>query len=331
MIYYKLGRSMLMRKMRSRCLAALLAVFIFFAGVMIPDLRSDATTNTIALLLDSVESSVDDYTYVHYLYSPTESTSAVEATIRADSTGESKTSTLYAYGKAEFAYVRVTIKATGTYTVTLKEKVLNSSGNWVESGVVKTCKVTVRGKKTGWSKTNGKWCYYNSSGKRLYEWQKIDGKWYYLEPFYGGMLTGWNTIKGKRYYFLSSGAAVTGWKKISGKWYYFKNDCAMVKGKKKIGGKTYYFNNKGVMLTKWQTINNKKYYFGTDGVMRTGWQKISGKRFHFTAKGVMQTGWKKLSGKWYYFRKNGAAATGTLKIKGKTYKFTKTGVCKNKK
>lgn len=55
--------------------------------------------------------------------------------------------------------------------------------------------------KTGWTKKNGKWYYYDKNGQMVKDdWQQYKGSWYYLGSD-GAMLTGWQTINGFKYYF----------------------------------------------------------------------------------------------------------------------------------
>ena len=328
-------------------MALLLSVMIIFTMVMIPNLDANADTDSsgIVLMKDVVESSVDDVTYVHYLYSPSADHTKVEATIKA-SNGQSRTTSLYAYGKSDFCYFKVTIYVKGTYTLDLVEY-KESGGSWTKTGKTAKATIKVSARKTGWSQTNGDWCYYDSNGKRLYGWQKISGKWYYLDDFFGAAQTGWLKLDGKWYYFDKNGVAVTGWNKIDGKYYHFTGGCVMDTGWKKIDGKWYYFGTDGVMRTHWQEIDGTYYYFGGSGQMTTGWKQI-GKNWYYFSKGamtvgwlhinndgwyyfnkdgVMQSGWKKISGKQYYF-KNGKMVTGKQTIDGKTYTFDKNGVLK---
>ena len=293
-----------MKKIRKRCLAAILTMVIVLSGIMIPNFRSEASGGLIQMVKETVESSVYDKTYVYFLYVPSDSDTKIVATITAPN-GQTKTTTLDTRGQADVGSVWATIVIAGTYSISVQEKVRNSSGEYVDSGVFATARVVVSGKKSGWAKTNGKWCYYNTSGVRQYGWQQIGGKWYFLDKLWGAMYTGWQEIENKWYFFNNSGAAAVGWKKISGKWYYFNKNCSMATGWKEIDKKWYYFNSKGAMLNKWQQISGKWYYF---------------------MSGAMVKGWKHIDGKWYYFQKNGAmVANKTIKIDGKPYTFDKSG------
>ena len=337
-----------MKKIRNRSLTVLLTLVVMLALIMIPKDESKAANDqTITLLKDKIESSVDDVTYIHYLYTPKSDYTKVVSTITA-SNGQSSTASVYAYGDPDFYYFKITIYVAGTYTVDLVEYE-KSGDDWVKTGYKAKATVTVSAKKTGWQKTNGEWCYYDSNGKRQYGWQKISGKWYYLDDFFGAITTGWFDADGKWYYFEASGAAATGWKVIDGKWYHFNGGAYMDTGWKQIDGKWYhfastgematgwkklskkwyYFDKSGAMVTGWKQLSGKWYYFISSGTMATEWQKIDDKWYYFGSDGIMRTGWQEIEGNWYYFR-TGVMCTGKVKIAGKTYTFDKNGVYQKK-
>ena len=336
-----------MTTFKKRSLTVLITLMAFFAFILVPKFDAKAETEQeepgIYLLKDKVESSVYDPAYVHYLYIPSADYTKVVATVTLPS-GKTQDSSMYVYGKSDFCYYKATAYSTGTYPVSIVEY-KQSGGNWVKTGVTAKATITIGGKKVGWNKTNGEWCYYNTSGVRQYGWQKISGKWYYLDDFFGAILTGWNKLEEKWYYFDSTGAAATGWKQIKGKWYHFNGGAAMDTGWTKISNKWYYFKINGIMVTGWQKIGGKNYYFETSGAMVTGWKQISGKWYYFKDSGVMAkkwlqidskwyyfgtdgvmvNGWQEIDGNWYYFR-TGVMCTGKVTIAGKTYKFDKNGV-----
>ncbi len=314
-----------MKKIATRSLTVILMAMAFFAMILLPKMDASADTSDyyITPIKEVVESSVDDVSYVHYLYSPSADYTKVEAYIKAPN-GQDGTATMYSYGKKDFCFFKAELLITGTYTVKFTEYKKNSSDTWVKTGITANAKIIVSAKKTGWSKTNGVYCYYNSNGVRQYEWQKIGGKWYYLDPFFGGITTGWMSQDGKWYHFNSNGVADTGWKKIDGTWYHFTGGCVMDTGWKKIDGEWYYFDVNGEMSTRWMQINGKWYFFGNDGKMRKGWEQISGKWYYFV-NGVVTTSWRKIDNKWYYFNKDGIMQVGWQRIDKKWY-YLKNGV-----
>jgi len=308
-----------MKKIATRSLTVILMAMAFFAMILLPKMDASADTSAeITPLKTTVESSVSDTAYVHYYYSPSADYTKVEAYIKAPN-GQDGTATMYNYGESQLCYFKASLYLTGTYTVKLTEY-KKSGDSWVKTGIASSAKITVSAKKTGWSKTNGVYCYYNSSGVRQYEWQQIGGKWYYLDPLWGGITTGWSKIEGKYYHFNSDGVADKGWKKIDKRWYHFNGGLSMDTGWKKLDGAWYYFGDYGDMKTRWQEIDGKWYYFGTDGKMCNSWQQISGKWYYFV-NGVMTTSWRKIDNKWYYFNKDGIMQVGWQRIEKKWYYF----------
>ena len=180
----------------------------------------------------------------------------------------------------------------------------------------------------GWKQKNdGKWYYYDSSGKAVSGWRTIGKKTYYFDPSDGNaMTTGFKVIKtdGKacRYYFMdqnylafssgSEGKLMTGFKTVK------------VDGTDRI----FYFADSrypamptGAMLTGFKTISGKRYYFADS-------------RYPAMPLGTRLYGWKTVSGKKYYFadyryperKEKGSIVTGFALIRNKVYHFTKTGV-----
>ena len=300
------GKGCDMKLFKKRCLAMIMTIAIAISVIMIPSFDSEATTGGIIPDSPTLESSVYDTTYVPFIYQPSSydnvriNTTLIMPNGLTQERNDEVSTTLDIYVQKIIPY------AEGTFTVVFREQYLSSSGSWVNSGVSASVTLKVGAKRSaGWSKTDGNYCYYNSSGYRQRGWQQVGGKWYYLNLFYGYMVKGWQQIENKWYFFNNSGDAAVGWKKVSGKWYYFNKNCSMVTGWKEIGKKWYYFNSKGAMVNKWQQISGKWYYF---------------------VSGAMVKGWKHIDGKWYYFQKNGAmVANKTIKIDGKSYTFNKKG------
>ena len=127
---------------------------------------------------------------------------------------------------------------------------------------------------TEWIKDNGKWYYYNASGKLVKnKWQLYKGNWYYLGQD-GAMLTGWQTIEGCKYYFylgddghMASSEWIEGlpldadgcqkynktssWKSnSSGKWYEDQLGWYPTSRTLRIDGVDYEFDSKGYVVIK---------------------------------------------------------------------------------
>lgn len=180
----------------------------------------------------------------------------------------------------------------------------------------------------GWKQKNdGKWYYYDSSGKTVSGWRTIGKKTYYFDPADGdAMTTGFKVIrtdgKARRYYFMDKnylafsssdeGKLMTGFKTVK------------VDGANRI----FYFADsrypampKGAMLTGFKTISGKRYYFADS-------------RYPAMPLGTRLYGWRTVSGSKYYFadyrypecREKGSIVTGFALIQNKAYHFTKSGV-----
>ncbi|WP_026885135.1 N-acetylmuramoyl-L-alanine amidase family protein [Clostridium beijerinckii] len=116
-----------------------------------------------------------------------------------------------------------------------------------------------------WINVNGKWQYYDSTGKPIKGTWYLDknyGKYYFLNQD-GNMATGWLLNNGSWYYLEQNGAMVTGWKQLGSNWY-----CLDSQGKMRTGwfkdadGKWYYLGESGAMSVN-TTVGN--YKVGTDG------------------------------------------------------------------
>lgn len=92
--------------------------------------------------------------------------------------------------------------------------------------------------KSGWSKEEGVWYYYNTNGERKTGWLYDGNRWYYLdENNNGAMLAGTRkTINNASYWFEASGAMQNGWILKPEGWYYANTSGAIVNGWQLIGG-----------------------------------------------------------------------------------------------
>ncbi|KXU00348.1 N-acetylmuramoyl-L-alanine amidase family protein [Streptococcus mitis] len=130
---------------------------------------------------------------------------------------------------------------------------------------------TPKAKKVGWVLENGKWFYFDQSGRKQVGWLQVGGVWYYLAND-GQMQLGWLYIGNAWYYLNGSGAMVTGWFQTGGVWYYL--------------------NGSGVMVTGWLHQGNTWYYLNGSGAMNKG-------------------GWSQVGKSWYYFTNSGALLVNT--------------------
>ena len=295
-----------MKMIKKRFLAALLTMAFMISMIMIPDLTSEAAGGKLIPDFKTLESSVSDKAVVPIFYQPGSYSEVRIMTVLQSPNGQKQEKTYNVSTEPDIYTYQLQAFSAGTFKVLFKEQYWSGSA-WVDSGLNATVSIRVGARKSaGWNKTDGKWCYYNSSGQRMRDWQQISGKWYYLNDFYGYITTGWKAIENKWYYFNKSGAAAIGWKKLGSTWYYFNKNCSMATG--------------------WKEIDKKWYYFGSDGAMKSKWQKIDNKWYYLNG-GAMVKGWKQIDKKWYYFQKNGTCVMDkTIKIDGKSYTFNKKGV-----
>ena len=161
------------------------------------------------------------------------------------------------------------------------------------------------GLKNGWITENGKKCYYDKNGNKVFGWMTLSGKKYYLNQSTGVLQTGWFTVGKYTYYASSKGVVQTNkWKKKK------------------------YLQSSGAMATGWITVNGKRYYCNTStGVRLTGWQKISNKYYYFDKNGVLQTNtW--LENNTYYVGADGARCIGVTKVGKRYYYFSRNNAGK---
>lgn len=117
----------------------------------------------------------------------------------------------------------------------------------------------------GWTKSQGKWYFYENGNKKS-GWLQEGGCWYYLNGD-GTMATGWKQVNNTWYYLNSDGSMKTGWLNDSGTWYYLNDDGSMAIGWKKVNDTWYYLNSDGSMKTGWLNDGGCWYYLNADGSM----------------------------------------------------------------
>ena len=167
----------------------------------------------------------------------------------------------------------------------------------------------VAGKKSTWSKENGRWYYYDKNGSKATGWYRV-GSWYLFDRT-GVMLTGWQLDGGKWFFLGKDGAMRSGWLQINGLWYYL--------------------DSSGAMKTGWQKIGTTWYYFKPDGSMAAN-EYCSGYWLNDNGSWTYEpkAKWYKNSVGWYYQDSSGwYAKSGTYKIDGKNYNFISAGYCTN--
>ena len=150
-----------MKTIRRRCITCILTLATVLSVILIPDIRSDAAAGEIKPVKNAIESSIRDLTYVYFDYTPSERESRVVATVVAP-TSETRKYYCKGSGKTQRFNIAVNIYIAGTYSVRLQEQVKTSSGGWMDNSVMAIVSIQVTGRKSGWAKTNGKWCYYNA-------------------------------------------------------------------------------------------------------------------------------------------------------------------------
>lgn len=126
---------------------------------------------------------------------------------------------------------------------------------------------TPKAKQVGWVLENGKWFYFDQSGRKQVGWLQVGGVWYYLAND-GQMQLGWLYIGNAWYYLNGSGAMVTGWFQTGGVWYYLNGSGAMVTGWLHQGNIWYYLNGSGAMNKGgWSKVGKSWYYFTNSGAL----------------------------------------------------------------
>lgn len=126
---------------------------------------------------------------------------------------------------------------------------------------------TPKDKQVGWVLENGKWFYFDQSGRKQVGWLQVGGVWYYLAND-GQMQLGWLYIGNAWYYLNGSGAMVTGWFQTGGVWYYLNGSGAMVTGWLYQGNTWYYLNGSGAMNKGgWSKVGKSWYYFTNSGAL----------------------------------------------------------------
>ena len=116
-------------------------------------------------------------------------------------------------------------------------------------------------------------------------WTKSQGKWYFYEN--GNKKSGWLQDGGCWYYLNSDGTMATGWKKVNNTWYYLNSDGSMKTGWLNDSGTWYYLNDDGSMATGWKKVNDIWYYLNSDGSMKIGWLNDGGCWYYLNADGSM--------------------------------------------
>jgi uncharacterized protein YkwD len=99
--------------------------------------------------------------------------------------------------------------------------------------------------KTGWSKENGAWYYFDKMGNAKTGWVKDNGKWYYCDNT-GEMQTGVIKVNGKTYCLNNSGAMETGKVNVNNKTYKCSSNGQVVGDKAPTVDKV--FNNSNVVV-----------------------------------------------------------------------------------
>lgn len=110
--------------------------------------------------------------------------------------------------------------------------------------------------KTGWSKENGAWYYYENGTIDKIKWVKYKEKWFYLGEDGKMYADKWLQWKGAWYYLKSDGAMATSdWQKASKGWCYLGADGKM-------------------LADTWLSWKDNSYFLKADGYMATGNIKI---------------------------------------------------------
>lgn len=187
------------------------------------------------------------------------------------------------------------------------------------------------GNANSWANINGKWYYYNSTGKMVAnKTLYIDGRWYAFD--YEGVMKTDAICRDydsyKLYYYTSSGArleAQNEWRLINGEWCYFGADSSVTGGWINISGYSYYIDidyeyNETTdeetwsceLYTGYRLLNGKVYYFNEGGVfcgeyVGNGWLQLdNGDYVYFKDGKLLKDGIYNIYGYNYYFYSDGS-------------------------
>ena len=144
-----------------------------------------------------------------------------------------------------------------------KNEEINTYESKSNKNTVTNSNVVLDKVQVGWKQLEGKWYYFDTTGKIVKGWIQADN-WYYLDKN-GVMQIGWQYINDKWYYLNSSGAMETAWLLDDSKWYFLDETGAMSIGWVQVGKYWYYMNKSGEMLTGWQQVGGKWYYLNSLG------------------------------------------------------------------
>lgn len=125
----------------------------------------------------------------------------------------------------------------------------------------------------GWRSTASGWRYTDTQGVSARNgFSRINGTWYYFDSS-GLMQTGWRKVGGDWYFFDSSGAMQTGWLWNGGKWYYLADSGKMCTGIIEADGEKYCLDENGVMQKHgWVEWQGNRYYLWSNGAILTSAQ-----------------------------------------------------------
>lgn len=120
----------------------------------------------------------------------------------------------------------------------------------------------------GWIQQNYIWYYrYPDGNLKTDGWELIQGKWYYFD-FSGKMQTGWLKLGGGYYFLGADGAMVSGWQNIGDRWYWFYDDpeaanFGLMAADTVVdaGGKTWYVDQNGQRASGWTKVGDHWSYF----------------------------------------------------------------------
>lgn len=221
--------------------------------------------------------------------------------------------------------------------------------DYSENGLI--CKKCHTTRAAGWYWENGKWYYYNESGKLHDQWMRDSVGWVYLGSDGAMMTNSWVRDSIGWCYVGADGYAETNcWKEDSHGWCYLDSEGSMTKNSWLFfDGGWYYLDSDGYAVrNNWVRDSKGWVFLGPDGVMVTNvWARDSVGWCYIGADGYAvtncwkqdSTGWCYLNSEgsmsistwiydngWYYCDHNGYMVTGWQKIDGTWYNFSSSGL-----
>ena len=183
----------------------------------------------------------------------------------------------------------------------------------------------------GWTKEEGRWCYYSGGKKLTNQWLKDSVGWCYVGADGYCVTNAWKQDSIGWVYLDTNGRMLTNrWVKDSVGWCYVGSDgYAVTNAWKQDSIGWVYLDTNGRMLTnRWVKDSVGWCYVGAEGYAVTNtWKKDSYGWCYLNENGSMaKSRWVNSAGKWYYLNGDGYMVTGRVRIGGAVHVFGADGI-----